>query len=42
MNESAYEAATNLVSKTYIHQGQDAKKTHEKSVQILIQQVINL
>lgn len=39
MNEASFEAASRLVSKTYVNQGRDAKRTHEKAVQILIQQV---
>ena len=39
MNEESYLAATSLVSKTYVNQGRDARKNHEKSIQILMQQV---
>lgn len=39
MNESSYEAATALVSKTYVSQGRDAKRSHEKHIQMLIEQV---
>ena len=39
MNGSAYEAAGKLVAKTYVQQGQDAKRTHEKYIQILLEQV---
>ena len=40
MNETSYEAATALVPKTYVTQGRDARKTHEKHIQILLQQVL--
>lgn len=39
MNEKSYEAAAGLVSKTYVDQGRDARKTHEKHIQVLLQQV---
>lgn len=39
MNHSSYEAASKIISKTYVQQGEDAKKTHEKCIQILMQQV---
>lgn len=32
------EAATKLVSRTYVSQGRDAKRTHEKAIQHLLQQ----
>jgi hypothetical protein len=39
MNEASYDAATALVPKTYVTQGRDARRTHEKHIQTLIQQV---
>ena len=39
MNEGASEAASKLVAKTYVNQAKDAKRTHEKAIQHLIQQV---
>ena len=39
MNEASYDAATALVPKTYVTQGRDARRTHEKHIQMLIQQV---
>ena len=39
MNEASYDAATALVPKTYVSQGRDARRTHEKHIQMLIQQV---
>lgn len=40
MNESAYGAASSLVSRTYVTQGRDARKSHEKHIQMLIEQVL--
>jgi hypothetical protein len=40
MNEASFEAASRLVSDTYVRQGKEARRTHEKAVQILIQQVL--
>ena len=39
MNEASYEAAEALVPKTYVSQGRDARKTHEKQIRTLIEQV---
>lgn len=39
MNEEGYAAASCLVPPTYINQGKDAKKTHEKQIQALIYHV---
>ena len=39
MNEASYDAATALVPKTYVSQCRDARRTHEKHIQMLIQQV---
>lgn len=39
MNEASYEAAEALVPKTYVNQGRDARKTHEKQIRTLIEQV---
>ena len=39
MNEGAYEAAAAAISKTYVQQGKDARRTHEKHIQALLQQV---
>lgn len=39
MNEEGYAAASYLVPPTYINQGKDAKKTHEKQIQALIYHV---
>lgn len=41
MNEKSYEAAAALVHKTYVDQGRDARRTHEKHIQILLQQVLH-
>ena len=40
MNEASYEAAAALVPKTYVSQGRDARRNHEKHIQTLLQQVI--
>ena len=42
MNKTAFEAASKLVSTTYVKQAEDAKRTHEKYIQILMQQVNRL
>ena len=39
MNESSYLAAGAAIPKTYVTQGKDAKKTHERHIQVLLQQV---
>ena len=40
MNEASYEAAKKLLSApTYVQQGRDARRTHEKHIQMLLQQV---
>ena len=40
MNPQAYEAAAKLISSsTYVQQGRDARKSHEKQIQILLEQV---
>ena len=39
MNEASYEAAAVLIPKTYVNQGRDARRSHEKHIQTLIQQV---
>lgn len=38
LNEACCEAASALVPRTYVKQGQDARKTHEKHIQMLLQQ----
>jgi len=39
MNESSYLAAGAAIPQTYVTQGKDARKTHEKHIQVLLQQV---
>ncbi len=39
MNEESYKAALSAIPKTYVEQGRDARKTHEKHIQVLLQQV---
>lgn len=40
MNETAYAAASRLVpTATSVQQGRDARRTHEKHIRILIEQV---
>ena len=39
MNESSYLAAGAAIPKTYVTQGKDARRTHEKHIQVLLQQV---
>ncbi len=39
MNESSYEGACNLIPRTYVSQGRDARRTHEKNIQNLIEKV---
>lgn len=40
MNDQSYQAAAKLTSSaTYVQQGRDARKSHEKQIQILLEQV---
>ena len=39
MNDKSLKAAKALVPSQYIKQGEDARRTHEKQVQILLEQV---
>lgn len=39
MNEDSYHSAEKLVPATYLKQGKDAKKTHEKHIQALLYHV---
>ena len=41
MNDSAYSAACRLVpTTTSVQQGRDARRTHERYIRVLIEQVI--
>jgi len=39
MDDQSYELCTKLVSKSYIHQGQQAKLVHQKKIKHLLQHV---
>ena len=39
MNDKSLKAAKALVPSQYIKQGEDARRTHEKQVQVLLEQV---
>lgn len=39
MNTESLAAAASLISPTYVSQGTDARRTHEKHIQMLLEQV---